>query len=207
MRALLYKDFVMIWKYSKLILLMALIISLVGGIQTDLTLISIYAPLVLTSISLNTLAYDEKSGWLQYADGLPYGRNAIVQSKYLLALLGCLTGMVLPLIATLIVGLIRGEMVLEGLLILLVGMLAAGTLNSVITLPLSFRYGTNKGRVVFIVILAVLFGIGSQFLVVPALERLAGHIVWMALGTVALSLVLWIVSYGLSVRFYQDKQL
>ena len=207
MRALLYKDFVMTWKYSKFILLMALVFSLLGGIKTDFTLIGVYAPLVLTSLSSNTLAYDEKSGWLKYADGLPYGRTAIVQSKYLQAFLGCLVGMALPAISVVFVGLIRGEVFLEGMPILLAGMLAAGTLNSVIVLPLSFRYDTNKGRIAFIVILAVLFGIGSQFLVVPVFEQLAGHIAWMLTVTVAVCLVLWVVSYGLSIWFYRDKGL
>lgn len=207
MRALLYKDFVITWRYSKLILFMALLFSILGGMKTEVSFIGVYAPLVLASLSLNTLAYDEKSGWLKYADGLPYGRTVIVQSKYLQSFLGCLVGMVLPALLVVLAGLIRGEMVLEGVPILMVGLLAAGTLNSVIVLPLSFRYDTNKGRIAFIVILAVLFGFGSQFLVAPVFEQLAGHMTWILTAAVAVCLVLWVVSYELSILFYRNKSI
>ena len=208
MRALLYKDLVVTWKYSKSLLGMVLLFSIIGAVKPDVAFFEIYGPLVLTALSLNALAYDEKFGWLKYADALPYGRKTVVRSKYVLSLVGCLVGVAVGLLCTLVAGLIQGDLSLAAMAVIAVSGMAAGTLNVTLMMPVAFRFDTNKARVVFIIIVAVVFAMVSQLFVVPDLVRLTQvDMTWLALGVLGVCLVLWIAGYNLSLLFYRNKRL
>lgn len=203
MRALLYKDWILTWKYSKLLLLPVLLFSIAAGHQPEMTFFGVYAPIVLSALSLNSLAYDEKSGWLEYADALPYERHAIVRSKFLLSLLGCLVGILLPVLCTIGFQLGRTSLDLKNLGIMALAMLVAGTINSVVMLPVSFRFGTNTGRIIYIVLLACMFAFGSR-ITVTSFPGVSFPVLFLTVA--AGCLILWVVSFLVSLKLYQPRR-
>lgn len=205
MRALLYKDCYMIYKYNRFFLITMLLFVIIAGMNEANMFFSIYPTIVLAGLSLSSLAYDERSGWLQYADALPYGRKKIVASKFLLAVLSCLTAMVLMTISIVGFGWARGAFDPMQLVSILVIMLAAGTVYVSIMLPVSFWFGTEKGRMVYI-LFTVLFCCGAYSIPWPfATQKLD---LWFWLGLLAVAMVIiWSVSYLISVQLYQRRKL
>lgn len=205
MTALIQKDCIMIWKTSKILLAVVLLFAVIGGYNEKMMLFIIYAPLVLSSMSVNTLAYDEQSKWDLYARTMPYTPNAIVGSKFVVSAIGCIVGILLSLAATACFGLIQGHVPTEAFGVIICGALAAGTLNTVLSLPVSFWLGSAKGRLVHIFCLVVLFAGASQ---ISISGFLPGADIWTVLaGLAVVSLALWAASYLLSVRLYQRRKL
>ena len=205
MIALLQKDCIMIWKTSKSLLGVVLLFALIGGYDIKMLAFMVYAPIVLTSMSVNTMSYDEQSKWSLYAKTMPYDRRAMVGSKFVVSAVGCLLGVLLSLGSAIGFGLARGAVPVGELGVILCGALVAGTLNTVLMLPVAFWLGPTKGRLVFVVCLAVVFGAAANVSIPGMLLEMD---MWLAAALLVLvCLVLWLISYVISVRLYQQREL
>ena len=205
MIALLQKDCIMIWKTSKSLLGVVLLFALIGGYDIKMLAFMVYAPIVLTSMSVNTMSYDEQSKWSLYAKTMPYDRRAMVGSKFVFSAVGCLLGVLLSLGSAIGFGLARGAVPVGELGVILCGALVAGTLNTVLMLPVAFWLGPTKGRLVFVVCLAVVFGAAANVSIPGMLLEMD---MWLAAALLVLvCLVLWLISYVISVRLYQQREL
>lgn len=220
MAALLYKDLIITWKTCKFVLLAAVIFAFIAGMKEQQLLFTVYAPIVLTATTITTLAYDERCGWLRYADGLPYSRNTIVTSKYVMAFLCCMAAMLVTAVAGVLSVRIyapaadpvlndavyqRTVNLSEVALTALVQLLA-GTLQTVIMLPVALRFGVEKGRIIYIVCIVVFCALGL-YLPQPGIVVGTGTLLTMGLTIVALCLVLWVVSYLIGTALYRKREL
>lgn len=202
MEALFQKDCIIVWKSNRILLALVLVFIVMAAINPDNMFFSVYPPIVLTAMSLNSLAADEKSGWLVYADTLPCGRKKIVASKYLLAGAGCLIPLLLQLIAYVVANMAYGEFDIERILWILCIVLVAGTAHAAIMLPISLRFGTEKGRIIYILCLCAFC---ATAIAVPMPTITVGRS-WMILGAVAAAcVVLWWISYQIAVALYQKR--
>ena len=205
MIALLQKDCIMIWKTSKSLLGVVLLFALIGGYDIKMLAFMVYAPIVLTSMSVNTMSYDEQSKWSLYAKTMPYDRRAMVGSKFVVSAVGCLLGVLLSLGSAIGFGLARGAVPVGELGVILCGALVAGTLNTVLMLPVAFWLGPTKGRLVFVVCLAVVFGAAANVSIPGMLLEMD---MWLVAALLVLvCLVLWLISYVISVQLYQHREL
>lgn len=205
MIALLQKDCIMIWKTSKSLLGVVLLFALIGGYDIKMLAFMVYAPIVLTSMSVNTMSYDEQSKWSLYAKTMPYDRRAVVGSKFVVSAVGCLLGVLLSLGSAIGFGLARGAVPVGELGVILCGALVAGTLNTVLMLPVAFWLGPTKGRLVFVVCLAVVFGAAANVSIPGMLLEMD---MWLAAALLVLvCLILWLISYVISVQLYQHREL
>ena len=75
-------------------------------------------------------------------------------------------------------------------------------LPAALCLPLMFKYGTQKGRIAFFVVIGV-FCASTVFLDVPELTGVSLPMVLLPL----MSLAVFGVSWLLSVRFYQKREI
>ena len=79
MKALLYKDAMVLWKQMKLMLLLILIFAVIPS-EFQNTFAVLYAAL----LPYSALAYDERSRWDRMAAAMPYSARDIVTEKYVL---------------------------------------------------------------------------------------------------------------------------
>ena len=77
MKALLLKDFYVMWKQTRVLLLLILVFSCLPGAFYP-TFAVVYAAI----LPYTAMAYDERSKWGQLAAMLPYADREIVLSKY-----------------------------------------------------------------------------------------------------------------------------
>ena len=85
MSALLLKDFYVMWKQTRVLLILILVFSCLSGAFYP-TFAVVYAAI----LPYTAMAYDERSKWGQMAAMLPYADREIVLSKYLFGYLAIL---------------------------------------------------------------------------------------------------------------------
>lgn len=99
-------------------------------------------------LPITAMAYDEKADWDKYALSMPVSRIEMVLSKYVLAIIGLIVGFVFSTVYSLILPAkveISNRYLMYPYLIVL--------LFTSIILPILFKVGVEKGRIVMMAIL------------------------------------------------------
>jgi hypothetical protein len=153
-------------------------------------------------LSISAFTFDKQSKWDQYLTVLPVDAQTIVASRYIFALLTWAGSM---LVAFLFVLLIRLRSATIGFLeVTIIGF--AVLLALAISLPLIYRFGAEKGRLILLVVFlgpSMLISLSSTMdLSVPTwLSGLPSGRLAVFLGILAIAALA--ASFPLSVRFYR----
>jgi hypothetical protein len=115
-----------------------------------------FATFYVSVIPLTALAYDERSKWDKFALTMPYTRSQIVISKYILGIISIAITALLVLIGDYInTGSFMNQTDLkEFLLVFCIAILITSLL-----LPAMFKFGVEKGRILFIFIAVIFSGL------------------------------------------------
>ena len=199
MKSLLIKDFYVVKKQIRSMLLIVILFSVIPSLS--------YTPLAgiyTVSLPLTAMAYDERCKWDRLAAAMPYTARQLVLSKYILGWGFCAAGSLISLAVSLVCRSFDFRTVApESLLI----SAAVGGLLLAVSLPLMFCFGVEKARVISIVVVvvaAVMVGAVISLVVHDAVGR-------MLHGSVGLLLLLLLVgstlvSIRLSVYFYTRRE-
>lgn len=204
MKGLLRKDFYLLWNYSRTLPVLILGFILFSAFsQSGEAPFFIYYPCILGSaLSVNLLAYDEAEHWCSYCDTLPVTRRQYVSGKYIMALL-CAGGILLLSAAAAAVRLCRsGSWNLVDWADQAAVLAAIAFLPAALCLPFLLKFGAQKGRIVFIVVIGVFCGL-SVALDTPDLSGLLLPIAVLP----AASLAIFAISWLLSIRFYEKREI
>ena len=207
MKGLLRKDIYMAAKYCRAVFGMVAVFLLLMIFVDGSLLFLTYPVLLSRMLPVALLSLDTHFKWEQYSGTLPYTRAQLVSAKYLMGLIFG-GGVLLVCLAVLALRQILGDgfdlnaFLGAGLLCFVLGMAAP-----VFLLPLAFKFGPEKGRLLFIVLIASLCGAGAALGQADFLSGLAiGNRTLVALVTVGVTLVLYLLSWRLSIYFYQKKE-
>lgn len=207
MKGLILKDLLSLKKNMRTALLFLLFYVVFALMMHSVSFISGMAILFFTMLSVTSFAYDDQAGWNVYAASLPVTRDQIVRSKYVLALLLAGTGSVIALAVSFAAPLVGDtetlpEQLLTVLTLFLVSLLFAGVI-----IPLTYRFGVEKSRMMILVVFAVPALIGyllsSAGVGMPD-QASFEKIVWALPFAV---LAFYYVSYRISSRIFIKKEL
>jgi ABC-2 type transport system permease protein len=148
MKGLILKDFYVLSKQIKIMFLFIAVFALIPEFS-----LTAFALVYASLIPLTALAYDERSKWEKVALTMPYTRSQLVISKYVLGFIFALTTALLVLIGNVIH---TGELFNISALKELLLVLCFSILIISFILPALFKFGVEKGRILFILV-AVLF--------------------------------------------------
>ena len=206
MKGLLLKDLYMMRKYMRSYLLMMAVFMGIAAMDPG-NLFFVYYPCVLSGmVPTSLLGYDERSKWDAYAGTLPVTRAQIVSVKYLL-------GVILQLVVLVLTAVVQGVVMLPGgdwagYLILLEMLVMVGCVSSSVTLPFMFKFGVEKGRMAYYVMIGLVCAgsgvAGSLFN--SGIQYIPGSNVVMPLLTLA-AMGVYAFSWWLSIRFYEKREL
>ncbi len=197
MKGLLLKDFLVLTKQMKLFLILILIMSIAGGVS-----IASIAILLGAMLPMTAMAYDEQSKWNDLVVMMPYSKKNIVLCKYALGYL-CMAGAsIVFVVAQVIVSAIQPKDLSANLYMILFAILC-GLLLIAINIPISFKYGVQKGRIVLIVFIGISVAAGSILKdVIPEIPT--NMISMLPSMTILAALVLNVVSVLISLRIKQS---
>lgn len=214
MKGLILKDFLLI---KKTMLYMAVVVALFGGVYTSLDanyFLTFFLSIMMVSIILSTMSYDEFYHWDRYAASLPFSRRQIVLAKFL-------TCYILFIIGTLFAGWLQlAVMYLKGqpfdweVVAVMSIAPATGLIGTAIVLPCSYKFGMQRARIAML----VCYGFPSLMLVLvmrmmPDLLTGAGEsLAHLTLGGLVgiiygVMVAFQVASFLLSVRIVERKEL
>ena len=213
MKGLLLKDLLILklqWKFY--ILLLGVYIAL--AITSEASYFFPVLAMMVLVLPMSSFTADEMARWDKFAAALPGGRRAVVDAKYQFLLITIL-GMEAILLATNLAAYLfrssEGSSLVDSLLSsLLYG--AIGFLVNCALYPVLFKFGTQKSRIVMILVFGGIFGIVAAG---AAILELGGGLaaVRIPLPPVAVAVVAavilvgaWLVSYRLSCRIYENRE-
>ena len=201
MKGLVWKDIYTLLKQAKFILLLMVLFACLPGYS-----MSAFAIFYGAMLPITALAYDERSKWDELAAMMPYSVNEIVGSKYVLGLLlvGVITA--LSIAARIVIGIIKAAPFdAEGIISILI-LACLSLVLLMVDLPLMFRLGVEKGRIIYILLTC-----GGVVAGVSYIDQLMAVLDSMMVSTMLLIVLLVTavglgVSYCISARIYRVRR-
>lgn len=208
MRGLILKDLYLIKKYCKSYLTFALLFIALSLMNGENMVFALYPSVVCGMVTVSLMSLDEKSRWLSYSASLPYTKGQIVSGKYLLGLVIQLSVLVLTGIAQTVRMNRSGTLDAESLFVLMALVAATALLTSAVNLPLVFRFGCERARILFYVLIGVICALG---VVIPMF--ISGEInlriepVTAATAAISIAVIGYALSWVLSVKLYKNREI
>ncbi|MEY8366714.1 ABC-2 transporter permease [Anaerovoracaceae bacterium 41-7] len=199
LRGLLIKDSMVLFRQLKLFFILMIGFAIIQNEATNG-----FALMYMTMLPITALAFDEQSRWGTYAQMMPYKIRDIVISKYLIGMIGAALVAVIEIVSSAVFMLVREgnlELLTEKLLVLLLVFCCSLVLMS-INLPIIFKMGAERGRILYILITVFL-----AFGVVKSLDTKLWSFepkIYLVAGAV-ITIAALVISVFLSTRFYEKK--
>lgn len=208
---LVLKDFLCLRRVIRSMLLVAVfyvLLSFTG--MFDLSIMAGVIMIMLSFIAANCFAYDKAAGWEVYAGTLPLSRGQQVCARYLTILLLIVLGWVFSLTLAGVGSLFGLMHDWDVFLVTDVAYTLVVLLFNAIMMPLLYKFGVERARVLLYAVLAGLFLVGFlafKFLGgAEALDSLEESPVYIVLPFLA-ALLLFALSVPISLYIYQKKDL
>lgn len=200
MKALLLKEFYVASKTCRSFLLVIVVFFGLSFFGRNSQFFFLYPLTMVGMIPVTLLSYDERDGWDKYSLTLPCTRAQLVSTKYLIGLI--FGGVVFLLVELLLlIGLSMGGNF--DFLSMSSALLLMGLLGPSILMPFVFKFGSEKGRLAYYFVLALLFAVIAFLIGMGFYVYLEGFS-WLV---IAAAIVLYLCSWRLSIHFYEKREL
>ena len=207
MKGLLLKDFYMTAKYCRSFLLIVVVFLAVSFFGKDNVFFILYPVLISSMIPVTLMSYDEHDKWNVYSLTLPYTRGQLVSAKYLTGLIFGSAAYVVSLAATIVRMQLNGYFSLDSLLGMAVILLALRMLAPTLLLPLVFKFGTEKGRIAFYIMIGLMTAAGALAAGIGLQFALPAGGIWILAGIVLIVVLLYALSWRFSIVFYRRREM
>ncbi len=208
MKGLLLKDLYTMRSYLRTLAVMFVFYIVLGFVSRTSSFFAAFVGVLCIVMTVTSYAYDQTCGWNLYGASLPVSRREMVRSKYLLALLLSAAGILVTLLAHLLFVLGGRGGTLAEILPNALGAGASGFLIVIILLPVLYRFGVEKGRLVMMILAAgIMGGIFLMAQISPGIHIPEARIRAVLWSVPAVLAVMLVISYSLSCRFFEAKDL
>ena len=208
MKGLLLKDVYQMWYYTRMLILAAVVMMLVGvlSMKGGSNFFMMYGGLMLGILPMTLLTYDQNSRFSAYSAALPVTKEQLVGGKYLIGLCGMVLAELLSMAALAAAQLLWATVTVQLTVATLLQVAMLTLLGNVILLPLTYRFGYQKARYVYYLCIGLLASLMGYFVssgdnaldsILPA--QGSGLVL---VAVVAAVLVLYAASWRLSVAWY-----
>lgn len=207
MKGLLIKDLINLKKNFGTIIAMIVLYFLFAYQSGDPSILTGMIVLLLTMNSITSMSYDDLAKWDKFALSMPIGRKTIVNSKYILAVLLSLIGLVISMGIGYIVILLKGKMGIQEYLVASYAIFVLSMAFICIIFPLIFKFGVEKSRLMMmgaiIIPMIIVYVISNMGISMPSENQLM-RILKVSPLLVVLDLYL---SSSISYNIYRKKDL
>ena len=208
MKGLLLKDVYQMWYYTRMLILAAVVMMLVGvlSMKGGSNFFMMYGGLMLGILPMTLLTYDQNSRFSAYSAALPVTKEQLVGGKYLIGLCGMVLAELLSMAALAAAQLLWATVTVQLTVATLLQVAMLTLLGNVILLPLTYRFGYQKARYAYYLCIGLLASYMGYFVssgdsalesILPAQGSLLVLVV-----VLAAALALYALSWRLSVAWY-----
>lgn len=201
MKGLMLKDYYLFIKRCKQFLFIIAIFTILSIMDNDSSLFIMYPCVIVALLPMTLISYDERDKWEDYAFCLPYSKREMVVEKYLV---GLIINVVMVFVIALVKGVMQGTVDLN--LIMTLG--AVSLLTPAVMLPFIFKFGVEKGRIAYYVVLGVFFSFVFFFTSeefdsskVMVISQTVSNLILLGVST-----IFYAFSMLISVRFFERRK-
>jgi len=206
MKSLVLKDLLNIGHNAKSMLFILLVFAIAlipfSGVEGYIFVCAILCSMMIVT----TFTFDDNSKWTRYAMIMPLSKKNLVAGKYVVMAIFCVIGSLFGLIVSMIAGL---ALSIELLILALVA-LALSLVSGSMSIPLVFKFGAEKARVLLVVSifvpLAVCFGL-YQVLVLLGIELTEQLIFILLCCSPVFALVWCYLMYCICCQIFEKQEL
>lgn len=155
MKGLIIKDFLNLKKYIITLIPVILLFTFITYQSGDSSFLVGMVVMLFTMMSITSISYDDLAKWDRYALAMPISRKTIILSKYLLAIILSAIGVLVSTSIGFIIGLYRGGFHTLDFMLKLYSVFAISILFLSIILPLIYKFGVEKTRLLMMAVVAI----------------------------------------------------
>ncbi len=204
MKGLMRKDLYMIWKYGRMLLLMSALFLTMSVVAEENFFFVVYPVLFAGVLPTTLISYEERDGWNSLCDTMPVSRRTVVNERYLMTVLCFLALCLITLGVQAAVQLPKGRAAELAELVCLLP--AVGLATPAVTIPVTLRWGVEKGRIAYYFFIGIVVILG--ILGVKSLSGLDGVAVRAGMWVLPIAaLAAFAVSWLVSLRIYEKREL
>lgn len=204
MKGLIRKDLYMIWRYGRMLLLISAVFLGMSAVAEQNYFFVVYPVLFGGILPVTLISYEERDGWNRLCDAMPISRKTVVDERYVMTVL-CFLALFLLTMAVQAAVLIPKGLASElvQLLCLLPGV---GLIAPAFMIPVTLRWGVEKGRITYFIFIGVIVTLG--LMAANSISGMSGEIAGPGMWAIpAAALVLFAVSWLISIRLYETREL
>ena len=208
MKGLLLKDAYQMWCYTRMLILAAVVMMLVGvfSMKGGSNFFMMYGGLMLGMLPMTLLTYDQSGRFSAYSAALPVTKEQLVGGKYLIGLCGMALAELLSMAALAAAQLLWGTVTVRLTVATLFQVAMLTLLGNIILLPLTYRFGYEKAKYVYYLCIGMLGGlmgitVSSGGILLNSILPANGSLLVLVV-VLAVVLALYAASWRLSVAWY-----
>lgn len=207
MRGLLLKDYYMAIRYCRSFLFVSLVFIVISMVAESNVFMIIYPVVFCGMMAVTLIGYEERSRWTLYCEAFPYSRAQIVSSKYIFTAIVILGVIVLTAIAQGIRLTVNGTMEVMSFINLIAILFLLGCAAPAVLMPFIFKYGVEKGRMGYYIVIGVACAVGAVLTMQKPDMLFSVSAVWMPVVCLVVGTVIFGISWRMSIRFYENREL
>lgn len=196
------KDAYVMMKQMKFFALIMLVLAVIPSSFTRG-----FAIMYASMMPITALAFDEQAKWDYYAEMMPYKKRDLTLSKYTVGILFLLMVCVIEALAIIVTGVIQNQSIelIQSYLTTIVVIASAATILMALNLPIIFKMGAERGRMVYIVLMVLAAIVVTNFAEMK-------NVFWnlnestILLLFVAAAVAALLISMAISVKVYNSKR-
>lgn len=207
MKGLIIKDILNLKKSLNTLIAMFIFYILWAYKFGDPTILIAMITLMLTMMSITSMSYDDLAKWDKFALAMPISRQKLVYSKYILSILLAICGVGISVAISYILVLVNGKISTSQLFLSAYVIFIISILFSCIVLPLIYKFGVEKSRIMMMAVIAIpmiiAYLISEMGISMPSESQLT-MLLWFSPLFILISLF---ISSSISYSIFKKKDL
>ena len=215
MKGLILKDIYSIRIRQKTYVLLFLFLCVFGYVMKSPGYVGVMCIVVFLTTMLSLFNSDQYYHWDPYAASFPLGKKMIVQARYMLVIIMTLAIALFSIVISGVTAALLGMSVADQVLSTVSGCMAIPIFTGIV-IPVIYKLGVEKGRIVFMLLFMIPFlaltllkdliqGTAVEKLLVNLQQNPNGQVIIAGI-LLAVSILVLAVSYMISIRIYSNKE-
>lgn len=204
MKGLLLKDFYMTAKYCKMNFIIDIIFIAVSFFSEENISFLMFPVIFSGVLPITLLSFDEKFKWSKYSGALPYSSAQIVSAKYLFGLIFQAVTAAIVFAAMIARSNFMGGATLSEAAQMIGTMFVVSLIMPAFCLPFCFKFGTEKGRIMYFIFIFVLSVVVWRLISQNSIPQEAAKLVWLIVSAAA---AVYALSWLISIAVYGKREI
>lgn len=211
MSGLLVKEYYTLHRYIKQYILLFIFFGALTVYMDSVIYFQAMVTMSMCMLVFTGMSYDSTAGWDKYVMTMPVSRKDVVRSKYIICVIYAATAIVVSGIFSIIINRIYP---MEDVGLMLMTIMAMTLLCLIfiiysILLPMIFKLGVEKTRILMIAVIMIpVFAIlgTAEYMPESVLDFIEQHAAIFGAAGVIMSVLIYCISYFISVRIFSKKE-